>query len=49
MNYFLSVIQVDINDKKYTPKRFILNYPQNMWGGGGGRGNFCSPERKLDW
>ena len=45
MNYFLSVIQVDINDKKYTPKRFILNYPQNMWGG---RGNFCSPERKLD-
>ena len=34
MNYFLPVKQININDKKYTPKRFILNNPQNMWGVG---------------
>ena len=44
-NYFIQVKWIDINDKKYTPWRFILNYHQVCWDGG----KFGSPENELVW
>ena len=32
LNYFTAIKWNYINDKHYTPKCFILNYPRNVWG-----------------
>ena len=40
-NYFIQEKKNHINDKNYTPKRFILKFLEICWG----RDNFGPPER----